>query len=65
MSNPQHIQRENIKKSKPLKNETKSIKTTKGQTKNKSFVNLHIEVAKKVDTLIEQMIQDERFNDRL
>lgn len=64
-SNSQHNQTKPVKISKTLKiEEPKTLKTTMVKSKDKSFVDLHLEVAKKVDALIEQMEQDGRFDDK-
>jgi len=64
-SNPEHIQTKTVKRSKPLKiQESNALKTTMVKSKNKSFVDLHFEVAKKVDAFIEQMEQYDRLDDK-
>lgn len=62
---PQNLQTKQIKNIKPQKiEESKTLKTAIIKSKNKSFVDLHLEVVKKVDILIEQMKQDTRFDDK-
>ena len=64
-SNPQHLKVKPVKVARPVIIEDHDeIKTTMVKKQDKSFVDLHLEVAKKVDALIEQMEQDGRFDNR-